>query len=51
MSVMEAYALFVEACLIALVFVRGEFDSGLGDLFTEAVLSVRMVNVDSAGLR
>ena len=48
---METYPLSAEACLVALVFVRVEFDSGDGALFTEAVLLVRIVNVDSAGLR
>ena len=48
---METYPLSAEACLIALVLVRVEFNSGVGAVFTEAVLSVRIVNVDSAGLR
>ena len=53
MSVMETYALSPEACLesFPLAFVRVEFNSGDCPLFTEVVLSVRMVNVDSAGLR
>ena len=48
---METYPLSAETCLMALVFDRVEFDSGAGALFTESVLSVRIVNVDLAGLR
>ena len=50
---MATYALSPEACLepFALAFVRVEFNSGDCTLFTEVVLSERMLNVDSAGLR